>query len=141
MGETAGTFAPELQAFVTTLRQDGDPVVAALALPYRQGQIEGRVNRLKLIEGSMDGGAKFDLSRQWVLYASTSSSLGESPSGHIIPGRATEPGELHNFSHRLIPTPHCLFSQSPVVRLLAEMRMTCYLDRGEACPDFSWVGQ
>ncbi len=47
-------------------------VVAALTLPYSQGQTEGRVNRLKLIKRSMYGRAKFDLLRQRVLYASTS---------------------------------------------------------------------
>ncbi len=72
MGEIAETNVPELQAFVTKLRQDGDAVVAALALPYSQGQTEGRVNRLKLIKRSMYGRAKFDLLRQRVLYASTS---------------------------------------------------------------------
>ena len=72
MRETAETNVPELQAFVTKLRQDGDAVVAALVLPYSQGQTEGRVNRLKLIKRSMYGRAKFDLLRQRMLYASTS---------------------------------------------------------------------
>jgi len=72
MSETAETNVPELKAFVTKLRQDVDAVVAALTLPYSQGQTEGRVNRLKLIKRSMYGRAKFDLLRQRVLYASTS---------------------------------------------------------------------
>jgi len=72
MVKTAGTNVPELQAFVTKLRQDVDAVVAALTLPYSQGQTEGRVNRLKLIKRSMYSHATFDLLRQRVLYASTS---------------------------------------------------------------------
>ncbi len=70
--KTAGTNVPELQAFITKLRQDVNAVVAALTLPYSQGQTEGRVNRLKLIKRSMYGRATFDLLWQRVLYASTS---------------------------------------------------------------------
>jgi transposase len=44
--------------------------VAAIVLPYSQGQTEGRVNKLKLIKRSMYGWGKFDLLRQRVLYAS-----------------------------------------------------------------------
>ncbi len=72
MSETTETNVPELKAFVTKLRQDVAAVVAALTLPYSQGQTEGRVNRLKLIKRSMYGRAKFDLLRQRALYASTS---------------------------------------------------------------------
>jgi len=72
LSATAETSLPELQAFVTKLRQDVAAVVAALTLPYSQRQTEGRVNRLKLIKRSMYGRAKFDLLRQRVLYASTS---------------------------------------------------------------------
>lgn len=60
---------PELQAFVTKLRQDWDAVLAALTLPYSQGQTEGQVNRLKLLKRSMYGRAKFDLLRGRVWYA------------------------------------------------------------------------
>jgi len=72
MSATTETNVPELKAFVTKLRQDVAAVVAALTLPYSQGQTEGRVNRLKLIKRSMYGRAKFDLLRRRVLYASTS---------------------------------------------------------------------
>ena len=51
------------------LRQDWDAVVAALTLPYSQGQTEGQVNRLKFLKRSMYGRAEFDLSRGRVLYA------------------------------------------------------------------------
>jgi hypothetical protein len=70
---TAQTIAggvPELKAFATKLRQDWEAVVAALTLPYSQGQTEGQVNRLKLLKRSMFGRANFDLLRGRVLYAS-----------------------------------------------------------------------
>lgn len=59
----------ELKAFAVKLLQDADAVVAAMVLPYSQGQTEGRVNKLKLIKRSMYGRGKFDLLRQRVLYA------------------------------------------------------------------------
>ncbi len=57
----------ELQGFVGGLQRDKAAVVAALSLPYSNGQVEGQVNRLKLIKRSMYGRAKFDLLRQRVL--------------------------------------------------------------------------
>jgi transposase len=52
------------------LLQDKEAVLAAMLLPYSQGQTEGRVNKLKLIKRSMYGRGKFDLLKQRVLYAS-----------------------------------------------------------------------
>ena len=60
----------ELKAFAVKLLQDAEAVVAAMVLPYSQGQTEGRVNKLKLIKRSMYGRGKFDLLRQRALYAS-----------------------------------------------------------------------
>ena len=42
-------------------------VLAALSLPWSNGQVEGQVNRLKLIKRQMYGRAKFDLLRLRVL--------------------------------------------------------------------------
>jgi transposase len=61
----------ELQGFVVGLERDKAAVVAALSLPYSNGQVEGQVNRLKLIKRSMYGRAKFDLLRQRVLARSS----------------------------------------------------------------------
>lgn len=61
---------PELKGFAAKLLQDIEAVVAAMILPYSQGQTEGRVNKLKFIKRSMYGRGKFDLLRQRVLYAS-----------------------------------------------------------------------
>jgi transposase len=59
---------PELKAFAIKLGQDKEAVLAAMILPYSQGQTEGRVNKLKLIKRSMYGRGKFDLLRQRALY-------------------------------------------------------------------------
>ncbi len=59
----------ELKAFAVKLLQDTEAVMAAMILPYNQGQTEGRVNKLKLVKRSMYGRGKFDLLRQRVLYA------------------------------------------------------------------------
>jgi transposase len=58
----------ELKAFAVKLLQDKEAVLAAMLLPYSQGQTEGRV--VKLIKRSMYGRGKFDLLKQRVLYAS-----------------------------------------------------------------------
>jgi transposase len=59
----------ELQSFAAGLERDGAAVRAALRLPYSNGQVEGQVNRLKLIKRMAYGRAKFDLLRQRVLAA------------------------------------------------------------------------
>lgn len=61
----------ELKAFTMKLLQDAEAVLAAMTLPYSQGQTEGRVNKLKLVKRSMYGRGKFDLLRQRVLYESS----------------------------------------------------------------------
>ena len=60
----------ELEAFAVKLLQDTDAVVAAMTLPYSQGQTEGGINKLKLVKRSMYDRGKFALLRQRVLYAS-----------------------------------------------------------------------
>ena len=61
----------ELKAFAVKLLQDTEAVVAAMTLPYSQGQTEGRINKLKLVKRSMYGRGKFDLLRQRALYAAS----------------------------------------------------------------------
>ena len=60
---------PEFQRFVHGLRQDYSAVVAALSLKWSNGQVEGQVNRLKLVKRQMYGRASFDLLRQRVLHS------------------------------------------------------------------------
>ncbi len=59
----------ELKAFAVKLLPDAEAMVAAMVLPYSQGQTEGRLNKLKLIKRSMYGRGRFDLLRHRALYA------------------------------------------------------------------------
>jgi transposase len=58
---------PELSGLARSIGQDKAAVLAALSLPWSNGQVEGQVNRLKLIKRQMYGRAKFDLLRVRVL--------------------------------------------------------------------------
>ncbi len=69
LAQVEATGIPELQGFAAGLRRDKAAVTAALSLPYSNGQVEGQVNRLKLIKRSMYGRASFDLLRKRVLAA------------------------------------------------------------------------
>jgi transposase len=57
-----------LQGFVSGINRDYAAVRAALTLPWSNGQVEGQVNRLKVIKRQMYGRANFDLLRQRVLH-------------------------------------------------------------------------
>jgi transposase len=59
----------ELESFAQGLRRDAAAVRAAFSSPWSQGQVEGQVNRLKLIKRQMFGRAQFDLLRLRVLQA------------------------------------------------------------------------
>jgi transposase len=58
---------PELRGFADGLRADRAAVEAGLTLPWSQGQVEGQVNRLKMLKRAMYGRANFDLLRLRVL--------------------------------------------------------------------------
>ena len=59
---------PELQSFAQGVEQDKAAVQAGLTLPLSNGQVEGQVNRLKLIKRSMYGRGGFELLRRRVLH-------------------------------------------------------------------------
>lgn len=59
----------ELRVFAQGLKSDYLAVKAAFTTDWSNGQVEGQVNRLKLIKRQMYGRAKFDLLRKRVLYA------------------------------------------------------------------------
>jgi transposase len=59
----------ELRAFVAGIERDRDAVLAALCFRWSTGQVEGHVQRLKVMKRSMCGRAKFDLLRKRVLHA------------------------------------------------------------------------
>ncbi len=64
--QTCGVTA--LRHFGEGLRRDDAAVRAALTLGWSNGQVEGQVNRLKVIKRQMYGRAKFDLPRLRVLH-------------------------------------------------------------------------
>ncbi len=57
----------ELSSFAHGLRRDLAAVTAGLSLPWSSGQVEGQVNRLKMLKRTMYGRAGFGLLRQRVL--------------------------------------------------------------------------
>ena len=61
----------EFVSFARGLGEDHEAVMNALRYEWSNGQLEGQVNRLKLIKRQMYGRAKFDLLRARVLHAST----------------------------------------------------------------------
>ena len=60
---------PALHCLVTSLRRDLAAVTNGLSLDYNSGQVEGTVNRIKMIKRQMFGRANFDLLRKRVLLA------------------------------------------------------------------------
>lgn len=58
------------RTFATGLHRDRKAVVAALSSPWSNGQVEGQINRLKLIKRQMYGRASFTLLRVRVMYPS-----------------------------------------------------------------------
>ncbi|WP_347177275.1 ISL3 family transposase [Parafrankia sp. EAN1pec] len=60
---------PELHRFTRGLLRDHDAVLNGLTLPHSSGQVEGTVNRIKMIKRQMYGRANFDLLRKRVLLA------------------------------------------------------------------------
>jgi transposase len=59
----------DVQQFARGLQQDKEEVLAALTFVYSNGQVEGQVNKLKLIKRQGYGRAGFPLLRQRVLHA------------------------------------------------------------------------
>ena len=62
------SILPEIKQFAHNLQQDWAAVSQAVLQPWSNGQVEGQVNRLKLIKRQMYGRANFDLLRQRVLH-------------------------------------------------------------------------
>ncbi len=70
--QAAASGVSELQRFAEGLQRDYAAVRAALSLSYSSGQIEGQINKLKLLKRAMYGRAKFDLLRLRMLAVDTS---------------------------------------------------------------------
>ena len=61
---------PAFRNFARKLDSDYDAVRAAVTSPWSTGQVEGRINRLKMIKRQMFGRANFDLlNRRFILAA------------------------------------------------------------------------
>ena len=60
---------PEVVSFARGLSEDYEAVKNALCYEWSNGQLEGQVNRLKLIKRAMYGRAKFDLLKARVLHS------------------------------------------------------------------------
>jgi transposase len=66
----ATSALPPFRRFATGLRADLAAVQAAVTLPWSQGPIEGRINRLKMLKRQMFGRACLDLlARRFLLAA------------------------------------------------------------------------
>jgi transposase len=63
----ASTEGTPLAAFASSLLCDRQAVMAALLMPWSNGQVEGQIHRLKLIKRQMYGRASFDLLKLRVL--------------------------------------------------------------------------
>ena len=59
----------DLMTFAQGLEKEGSALHAALTLPYSNGPVEGKINKLKFMKRSMYGRAGFPLLRQKVLKA------------------------------------------------------------------------
>ncbi len=59
----------DLVTFAQGLEKEGSAFHAALTLPYSNGPVEGKINKLKYIKRSMYGRSGFPLLRQKVLKA------------------------------------------------------------------------
>lgn len=64
-----GSQIAELSRLVRSIERDKAAVLAGLTLPYNNGVVEGKINKLKLIKRMLFGRAEFPLLRQRVLHA------------------------------------------------------------------------
>jgi transposase len=69
LAQVSASQIQELQSFALGVERDKTAVVAGLTLPYSNGLVEGKVNKLKLIKRMGYGRAGFPLLRQRVLHA------------------------------------------------------------------------
>jgi transposase len=69
MKQVAESGFRDVKRFAQGLQRDEGEVLAGLTLIYSNGQVEGQVNKLKLLKRTMYGRAGFPLLRQRVLHA------------------------------------------------------------------------
>lgn len=69
LAEVKGSPIPSLRHFAIGLERDFEAVYNACSMDWSNGQVEGQVNRLKLIKRQMYGRAKLDLLKKRVLFS------------------------------------------------------------------------
>ena len=70
LAQARDSALPAFRNFARKLDSDHDAVRAAMTSPWSTGQVEGQINRLKMIKRQMFGRASFDLlNRRFVLAA------------------------------------------------------------------------
>ena len=69
--EAAQTDIAHLKRFTTGLQRDYQAVKAGFSMEWSNGQVEGQINRLKLIKRQTYGRAKHDLLKKRVFYKPT----------------------------------------------------------------------
>lgn len=69
LSDAMTSTVPEIRNFASSLAQEKAELLAALELPYSNGQVEGQVTKLKLLKRQGYGRAKLDLLRQRLLHA------------------------------------------------------------------------
>jgi transposase len=69
LAEAHASGVQELKQFAKSLRRDHAAVRAALDTAWSSGQVEGQINRLKLVKRTMYGRGSFELLRQRVMNA------------------------------------------------------------------------
>src|SRR5215469_8117684 len=69
MGQVASSTFRDIKRFAAGLQRDKEEVLAGLTLIHSNGQVEGQINKLKLIKRQGYGRAGFPLLRQRVLHA------------------------------------------------------------------------
>lgn len=67
--DRASKASSSLRGFARSLQRDRSAVNAALTSIWSNGQVEGQINRLKLVKRQMYGRANFDLLKARFLYA------------------------------------------------------------------------
>lgn len=68
-GNRSAKCRAEMRSFATGIQQDYVAVAAALVYEWSNGQVEGQINKLKLLKRQMYGRAKLDLLKARLLKA------------------------------------------------------------------------
>lgn len=67
VSEVEQSSVRELKGFAKGLLNDYDAVKNALTLPWSNGQVEGQINKLKIVKRQMYGRASFNLLRKLLI--------------------------------------------------------------------------